>query len=582
MTARRTSSGSGPGADLDRPVPSVGDRRVREERWNRVQDLTFGELDRGAVLDLVTLVLGAFVLYIFVLLPGVGWGTGAELQARAALYGETAEAEAPPGLADGPGVGVARRLLQDLVLWPSGVFIQAVGFGSPAWRFNLLMIVVSILTLAILYLTMRLVVARRTAAVLAATAVVFSHGFFLHAVRPSPWPFLALLYAAQQHQAVRHLLLGETFPLISLWVFALTGVVLAPELAAAFLAPAFFATLRDWTGRSWVFWLSLVVAVITVTGASTLGRSAYPILAVYIAIQYPVLGWLLAGWGIQGLRRRLRPIGELVAVSLASAVPLAVPSFLPDALGSLVPASLATALLLASGSEYLLDRIRPRRELATYAIPMLFVALAALPLVSTIALATAVRSGGIDRRFAAERPFGIELRDNPWCDAVWYALWPPKNGQGGERFLREAEALLPPDAFLLADPDVLPVVGYAQRVEGRLSGLTAATLANPRQTAELLRLAAAGKPVFLAGVDPSFYDVAALGAIGSLDAVGNFYRWTPLPDVLETARVENERLEAERLEARLREAAASADSPAVPAGSERASTPRPRAAQGSR
>ncbi len=505
-----------------------------DERWEKVQDLTFGELDRSAALDLAALTLGAFLLYLIFLLPGVGWGAGAEIQARAALYGASAEASTPPELGDGPGVGVARRVVQDIFLWPSGVFVHLLPFGSPAWRFNVLMVVLSVMTLAILYLTMRLLVVRRLAAVLAATAVIFSHAFFLQAVRPSPWPFLALLYAAQQHQAVRHLLLGETFPLISVWVFSLTGVVLAPELALAFLAPAFFVTMRGWTRGPWIFWLLLLVTIFTTSAASALQSSAYPVLAGYLALQYPVLGWLLAGWGIQGLARRLRPVGELAAVALAGSAPLAVPAFLPDALGALLPGSLVIALLLAVGAEYLIDRLKPRRELATYALPMLFAAVAALPLVSTIVLATTVRAGGIDRRVAVERPFGIALRDTPWCDAVWYALWPPKYGQGGERFLVEAEANLPENAFLLADPEILPVIAYAQRVEKRLLGLTAAGLDTTGQADQLLLLARAGRPIFLAGMDPAYYDGATLGQMGELEAVGNFYRWRPRPSLLET------------------------------------------------
>lgn len=509
------------------------------KRWEKVHELTYGEIDRGAALDLAAIVLGSFLLYALLMLPGVGWGEGAELQARAALYGGEAAAATPPGLSDGPGVGIARRAVQDVFLWPAGLFVHLLPFGTPAWRFNVLMALLSSLTLAILYLTMRLVVVRRTAAALGAVCVVFSHAYFLQAVRPSPWPFLALLFAAAQHQAVRHLLLGETFPLISLWVFSLTGVVLAPELALAFLAPAFFVTMRDWTPRSWIFWCLLALTLFATVSASALGIAAYPVLAAYLALQYPVLGWLLAGWGGQGLARRLRPVGELVVISLAGAAPLAVPAFLPDALGALLPGSLAASLLVGVGADFLVERIRPRRELATYAIPILFVAAAVLPLITTMAVATSVRAGGIDRRIDAERPFGIELRDNPWCDAVWYALWPPKYGQGGNRFVAEAERVLPSGAFLLADPDILPVVGYAQRVEGRLRGLTAAGLPLDRQASELARLVAAGHPVFLAGIDPEYYAGTELGMAGEIESAGNFYRWIPSPATLESIRADS-------------------------------------------
>ena len=144
------------------------------------------------------------------------------------------------------------------------------------------------------------------------------------------------------------------------------------------------------------------------------------------------------------------------------------------------------------------------------------------------AAAVYVRSNGLDTRFAVEAPATMRLQGNPWHDAVWYALWPPKNGLGGEPFVAEAEAVLPKDAVLMVDPEIAAALDYARRVEGRLAGLRPVACSQEEQMARASLLAAEGARIFLAGIDPAFYDVEGFGRMGVLIEHGRFYEWTPV------------------------------------------------------
>ncbi|MEK8023029.1 MAG: hypothetical protein AAB229_04395, partial [Candidatus Hydrogenedentota bacterium] len=89
------------------------------------------------------------------------------------------------------------------------------------------------------------------------------------------------------------------------------------------------------------------------------------------------------------------------------------------------------------------------------------------------------------------------------------------------------EKFLPRDAVLIADPEIMPVVDYASRVEKRLPGIRALALSEEDRLSDFDRLIrqSGGLPIFLAGVDPEYHAPEELGRRGELIPAGLFLEW---------------------------------------------------------
>jgi hypothetical protein len=476
-------------------------------------------------MDLAAIMVTALGLYLATLLPGIGWGAGARLQTQSAIFPEALVAVEAIDTSDENHEASPR--VSPFFAAPARLFLALVPFGSPAWRVNLLMAFAAAVTLIIVYGLLRQIVARALAATMAAAALAFSHAFFLHAVQPSLLPVLALLLSLLLLLAVRHLLMERGREAAFLWI--LLGVMAAIESSTLFstLPAALYVTIRRFWKSPALFPLILLPLVVTQIAVSDFGLAAPVLLGFFAAFQFPIVGWLLIILGYRLLARRARPILELALLVTLGGAPLMHGLTATELMGSMLLSSLGLVILLGTGAEHLLERIASRTEPLPSLVPLLFASLVLFPLLVAVSAATLVRATGLDTRLAIASPTVIRLRDNPWNDAVWYALWPPKNGLGGGLFIAEAERILPADGALLVDPEVAAALDFAQRVEGRLAGIRPVRGAQEDQMAHASLLAAEGRRIFLAGNDPAFYDIEGLGRMGVLIEQGRFYEWIP-------------------------------------------------------
>ncbi len=476
------------------------------------------ETSRPAYRD-TAVMAGAFLcLYLVCLLPGVGWGATAHLQAACAAPGEP-----PAGLYEGYEAPPSPPAVYAAICRPFARFFPG---GSPAWRVNLFSALAAVAALAVFATALGFLTAHRSSAVLAVTALGFSHAFFFHAVHPSP-RMLLFLFAAVLHLAsLRILLLGCRRSALLAALAALACLAIDRSSSLAILVPLHYIVLRRFLPSAPLFWLLAAVAVFGAMRAR-LGFhfDAYPLLVAYSAFQYPVAAWVLLIWGYLLLRRRSPAVLDWLVLSWLAAAPLAAGRELEELAGSMILALLPLGALVALGLEYVHDRIRLRTEIRPVVTPLLFVSLVVFPLVATGAATYAVRASGLDRHWALADAPPVTVRDNPWRDAVWYALWPPKNGEGGGRFIADAEEHVPEGSVILADPSILPVVDYAQRAEGRLRGVRVLSAALDDQMPHLVSFATEGRRIFLAGIDPAYYDTESLGRMGELIPIGRLYEW---------------------------------------------------------
>jgi hypothetical protein len=468
--------------------------------------------DRPSLADAFALAAGFFTLYLFTLMPGAGWGSGAALQLGAALGAEKAGGAISP-----------------LYTVPAGVFARLVPFGDFAWRVNLFGALLSVAALVVVYFTARLLVSNRMAAVAAAVALGFSPAFFHHAVAPNVMPLVLLLQAVALHELIRTRLLNSR---VAFWI-ALVAAIFAgavqPSASAGIFLAAFLADDRLLGRRGS---LAAVVAILAVAlaavGFSQFGAAALGLLAVFLLVQFPFVGWILLGWGAGETDRRARGVLPLLIIAMLGSMPR-VRGLAPEELfGAMLPALPPAALILAAGVDHVGTRLTRRRE-ATDLVPTLLLAsLVLCSLLTAGSVTYTLRASGFETRLALETPRWVDFRGNPWHDALLYAFWPPKNEEGSGVFLAEAEQVLPDECVLVVDPEILWALEYARAVEGRLKGVHAVAFEDTgTQVAALLRESGRGARIFLAGTEPEFYDVPGMASAGDLVPSGRFYEWRP-------------------------------------------------------
>lgn len=462
--------------------------------------------DRQHTCDVILILALSLLLYVCTLMPGVGWGREAELQRACAVFRATSapiDTGVPWGLA---GLGA---LWIDLVPW-----------GGLAWRINLLMAVVSSLTLAVVYVFLRQVVTRRVTALMAVTALAFAPAFFLHAVRPSLHPFLVLLFALQLGLAVRHLLLAGRPSLAAVWLLVLPAWHLQPQSLLPTLSVAFFVSIARWIRTDRLFLLFLAVQFAVVLALGDLGLAAPLLLAAFLALQFPLVGWLIAAWGLVLLRHRFHRLFCLLVVSVIGAMPLAIGPCLADLFGVLLIAVVPGAWILAFGLEYLYERLDAVRRHLAFVPALVIASLVALPLFST----ALVLHGLHAMSFAG--PPGIRIEVTHWRHDLFDALWPPKNGRGAASAISAMARILPDTAVIIVDPALAPAIRFAQDVEGRLSRVEMLALPPEEQMPEAVKHAdVEGRRVFVAGIDPVYYDMESFGRMGELHETGGIYEW---------------------------------------------------------
>jgi len=418
--------------------------------------------------DGLIIFLFASVVYVATLLPGVGWGAEAELQTQVLLQARTT---------------------------------------------NVLIALLSALTLVVVFFTISLLVSRKISTFGTVIALGFSQSFYLHAVRPSFFALKFFFFASFIFFAIEFLLVKKKRSLLIAIVFGVMMLFTAIQDGSVenewllFLPMVIYLIARLFTS-SWIIFPFLFIGCLLTSGIDGL-------IFMFIALQFPFIGLVLMGYGFLRGLHRYRPLIEFLLLSIPGSVFRHAFHF-PESFGSMTYAVIASSLLIGLGIDFLFERLTLRREKIPIVSPLLISALVAFPLMTAGALAWYVRASGTDHRLNFP-PATL------WHDPVFYSLWPAKNGQGGEQFVNEAETL--PPSLVFVDPDILPVVIYAQRVEKRLLHIEALSVPPESQSEIAQQARNAGKKVFLAGTNPRFYALNSLGEIGEIFPAGRMYEW---------------------------------------------------------
>lgn len=470
-------------------------------------------LDRGALADVVVLAVSAFALYFSCALPGVGWSEEALLQTDVALYfGER-------------GVQAEGRL-HPVLTAAGAVFSRVISVGDPAWRVTMLCLLASVLSLALVYLGLRQLVAHRSAALMGAIALAFSHSFFLHAVRPSVYAPSATLFAVEIALVVRFRFFRERIALAAAWFAAISGASLLPDATLGFVIPVVFITAMRFARISFIFAGLLAAHAAFVWAESNLGALTYPLLLLFIAFQFPFVGWLLAFWGGMFLGRRFPGLFGIMTLSALSAAPLVYGETLNQFFGAMLISSIPVSYLVGLGADHILERLERMRGEIPIAPVVIVGSLVLMPLMTMASILYSFRNAEFDRGLADRGVWRIE--SSRWRDDIWYSFWPPKFDQGAGGFLDEVERVVPPGATIIVEPGLAPVIEYARFVEGRYAAIEILMLEASEQMPRARDVARMGRRVFLAGIASPYYDVRTMGENGEVRAAGGLYEWIPL------------------------------------------------------
>jgi transmembrane protein TMEM260 (protein O-mannosyltransferase) len=492
-------------------------------------------VDAGLVLAL------GFVLYLSCLAPTVLWGDDAELQRLVGSGGE---------------INPGRGHLLWLVI---GRAFDALPWGDPAGRANLVSAVFGALTLPLVYACVFILTRRREAAWLGAGALAVSHTFWLHAVRAEVYTlhtfFLAGAAAAALAWAKAPERSGRLFLAAFLMGFALGNHVLMLTSAPALAWLVWRVGARH--GRREARWASPALAI----AAGALGAAPYLALVLphavgdplarplsvldplsisgweaarasaYFVYQFP-LGLVLAVPGAVDLWKRERASAEFLIIALASAAGFALSFHVRDQYVFFLPAYVILSILIGAGAAKLLeggeaatsDAEPGRRTGARFVSSILArragLVLALLAAPPLLYLSATPLSNALGASL-------VGLRILPGRDARFF-LWPPKTGYvAARRFAEEAFAAVPEGGLILADWTPAQPLLYLQAVEGRRPDVTVKTLGAGwgLQAAYLIDQSAA-RPVFIAGIG-DYFDMEEIGRSFDVRPAGPIYRLEP-------------------------------------------------------
>lgn len=421
----------------------------------------------------------------------VGPSYAAALAAAMVLYGATL---APGPLWQDNGLAQVRVLQRDLrgdlglalshpLYYALGIAMQALPFAESAFKTNLVSAVFGAITVANVFLLLRLWTGHARAAVIGATALAVAHTFWQHCTlaevytvstallttellcllryertRRPAW--LILLLLANGLGVSNHMLAALNLPcygVMVLWLARRRQVRpgLLPALALAWIAGASLylglciAQIGGGAGllataRSALFGETYARNVLNIVP----GRRQLVNSALYLVLNFPTPVLLLAWPGAASLRAAEdRLPRRMLAVLLAVHVLWAVRYNVPDQYTFFLPAIVLLGVVIGLGA----DRFLQRRD-GRWAIAM--TAGAVLPALLYVPLPTAARAMKLD--------IGA-TRELPYRETYSFFLHPWKTGyRGAERFAREVHDTLPEGSLLIADSTAVRPLHYRQ------------------------------------------------------------------------------------------------------------------------
>lgn len=405
---------------------------------------------------------------------------------------------APGPLWQDNGMAQVRALLGDLcgqrglalshplyycIAW---LFLQ-LPLGEPALRVNLVSVVFGAITAANVYLLLRTLGGSRGSASVGTLSLGLAHTFWQHCAMAETYTLytctlsteLLLWTACARTHAPRWLPwlflvngLGVSNHLLALLDLAVFAACLLWLAAARRLTPRIVAlcALAWLAGAS--LYLTLVIremlasgAILTVLHSALFGNYARNVLNLQLtprllltgllclALNFPTPVVLLAPTGLLALRRLAPPpVATALPALLAVHLLWAIRYNIPDQYTFFIPTVLLTAVLIGLGAATLEPPARPL-------LRRLILAGCLLPPIVYALLPTLIEQVGLRHVLLA--------RSVPFRDELRYYLWPWKTGyRGPQRFVAELHALLPDQAYLLADSTTAWPIHYA-RLTGR-------------------------------------------------------------------------------------------------------------------
>jgi hypothetical protein len=431
------------------PTSEVAVRTPRPSRWRW---------------EYLLVLAAAGGLYLATVAPGALWQDNGMAQVRVLRH----------DLRGDLGLALSHPLFYLLA-----IAFQTMPFAESAYKTNLVASVCGALTVANVYLLLRLLTARRAAAIVGALSLAVAHTFWQHCAlaevytvsmalmtaeflclaqfaRTSQprwlvllllanglgvsnhmlatlnlpvWGVLIVWLLAQRRLQVRHLLLGMVAWLAGASIY----LVLIGQALAGGHAPGEVL-------RSALFGGAYAGQVLNIhLGPALLGKSV-----LYLGLNYPTPTALLALLGLAGIRQhRWRPVPCSLGVLLAIHLLWAVRYNVPDQYTFFIPTVVLIAIMIGLGADRFLER---------HHWPAVLIVLAALPPLVYLPLPWVARRAGV--------PLGLS-RQLPYRDAYAYFLRPWKTGYTGpQRFVTEAQAVLPDGAVLLADSTAVRPIHY--------------------------------------------------------------------------------------------------------------------------
>ncbi len=376
-----------------------------------------------------------------------------------------------------------------------GIGVKRIRLGEFAYRINLISAVAAALTIANLFLLLRLWLNRMLPAVIAAAALAFSHTFWRHAVIAETYTLytallltelLILLQYVKTRRLVFLYLLGlfnglaaanhmlAVIPFVCYLAFCIVllarrqirlrhfGIIVLMWLIGS--APYGYLILKNIiqtggfaaTAASALFGKSWQGNVLNVGLSSELIKENL----IFLAYNFPTPNVIFFFAGICGLRK-ISPARSFANIFLALLILFFIFAFrytVPDRYAFFIPFYCLVSVLIGVGFELLV--IQPNRKILCW-IVFIF---ALLPIPTYIIAPAIAEKAGFDISTRADVPY----RD----DYMWF-LQPWKAGySGAEKFAEEVFDKLEPEAVVYADNTMVYPLLYMQEVERKRADIT--------------------------------------------------------------------------------------------------------------
>ncbi len=365
------------------------------------------------------------------------------------------------------------------------IALQILPFGESAFKTNLVSVLFGAVTVANVFLLLRVVTGRRAGAVIGAVSLAVAHTFWQHCALAEVYTVSTALLSAELLCIHQHAATGKSRWLLLLLL--LNGLGVSNHMLAA-LSLGCYAILvvwLIWRGRlrpamlpllalAWIAGAGLYLALIVaeIIGGGALGSTVYTAFfgagyadhvlnlvpgrkqlinsVLYLGLNFPTPAALLVIPGLAAIRgMRFKTLRAMIVALLAVHLVWAIRYDVPDQYTFFIPSLVLVTVVIGCGAARFLEG----RSAQWRAV---LIVAAAFPAVVYVPLPRIARAAGLR--------LGVS-RTVPYRNEYTYFLHPWKTGyRGAERFARELGEMLPENAVLIADGTTVRPIHYLQQL----------------------------------------------------------------------------------------------------------------------